>query len=170
MYTFQMWYFYSIVMTTCSSIASLVLMPLLLYIFSQGFPGLKNAVPYVGIITALLFTLVPCVIGIFINHYKPNYSSTITKVSNETKHSFPKINKKIFFFNHLKLLCWKILSFECLSVHIKNPVLTAKDIQQILLAATEVLVCKRILNAEVLHSCTAGCTPQVTQNHKKSQL
>ncbi|KAM4723567.1 hepatic sodium/bile acid cotransporter-like [Anableps anableps] len=69
----------SIVMTTCSSIAALVLMPLLLYIFSQGFTGLKNAVPYVGIITALVFTLVPCAIGIFINHYRPNYSSTVTK-------------------------------------------------------------------------------------------
>ncbi|XP_047201405.1 sodium/bile acid cotransporter-like [Girardinichthys multiradiatus] len=70
----------SIVMTTCSSITALVVMPLLLYILSQGFTGLKNAVPYVGIISALLFTLVPCAIGIFINHYKPNYSSTITKV------------------------------------------------------------------------------------------
>ncbi|MEQ2273841.1 hypothetical protein XENORESO_009764 [Xenotaenia resolanae] len=69
----------SIVMTTCSSITALVVMPLLLYILSQGITGLKNAVPYVGIISALLFTLVPCAIGIFINHYKPNYSSTITK-------------------------------------------------------------------------------------------
>uniref|UniRef100_A0A3B5M391 Hepatic sodium/bile acid cotransporter n=1 Tax=Xiphophorus couchianus TaxID=32473 RepID=A0A3B5M391_9TELE len=70
----------SIVMTTCSSIAALVLMPLLLYIFSQGFTGLKDAVPYVGIITALVFTLLPCAIGIFINHYKPNYSATVTNV------------------------------------------------------------------------------------------
>uniref|UniRef100_A0A3Q2P5I0 Hepatic sodium/bile acid cotransporter n=1 Tax=Fundulus heteroclitus TaxID=8078 RepID=A0A3Q2P5I0_FUNHE len=70
----------SIVMTTCSSIAALVLMPLLLYIFSHGFTGVKNAVPYVGIITTLVFTLVPCAVGILINHYKPNYSSTVTKV------------------------------------------------------------------------------------------
>ncbi|XP_036007082.1 sodium/bile acid cotransporter isoform X2 [Fundulus heteroclitus] len=69
----------SIVMTTCSSIAALVLMPLLLYIFSHGFTGVKNAVPYVGIITTLVFTLVPCALGILINHYKPNYSSTVTK-------------------------------------------------------------------------------------------
>ncbi|XP_054894312.1 hepatic sodium/bile acid cotransporter-like isoform X2 [Poeciliopsis prolifica] len=68
----------SIIMTTCSSIAALVLMPLLLYIFSQGFTGLEDVVPYVGIITALVFTLLPCAIGIFVNHYKPNYSATVT--------------------------------------------------------------------------------------------
>ncbi|XP_033498260.1 hepatic sodium/bile acid cotransporter-like [Epinephelus lanceolatus] len=69
----------SIVMTTCSCIAALGLMPLLLYIFSQGFPGLENAVPYAGIIFALAFALVPCGIGIAINHYKPKYSSIIIK-------------------------------------------------------------------------------------------
>ncbi|KAA8582289.1 hypothetical protein FQN60_009029 [Etheostoma spectabile] len=65
----------SIVMTTCSCIAALGLMPLLLYIYCQGFSGLENAVPYFGIISALAFTLVPCAIGIAINHYKPNYAS-----------------------------------------------------------------------------------------------
>ncbi|XP_049918268.1 sodium/bile acid cotransporter-like [Epinephelus moara] len=67
----------SIVMTTCSSVVALGLMPLLLYIFSQGFPGLENAVPYTGIIFTLVFSLVPCGIGIAINHYKPKYSSII---------------------------------------------------------------------------------------------
>ncbi|XP_017271650.1 sodium/bile acid cotransporter [Kryptolebias marmoratus] len=70
----------SIVMTTCSTVAALGLMPLLLYIFSQGFTGLENAVPYVGIITALISTLVPCAIGILINHYKPNYSAAVTQI------------------------------------------------------------------------------------------
>ncbi|XP_072221797.1 hepatic sodium/bile acid cotransporter-like [Leuresthes tenuis] len=69
----------SIAMTTCSGIAALGLMPLLLYIFCQGFSGLENAVPYIGIITALVSTLVPCAIGILINHYKPNYSSAVKK-------------------------------------------------------------------------------------------
>lgn len=69
----------SIVMTTCSSIAALGLMPLLLFIFCQGFPGMENAVPYLGIITLLLYTLVPCSIGIAINHYKPNYTPFILK-------------------------------------------------------------------------------------------
>ncbi|XP_049451628.1 sodium/bile acid cotransporter-like isoform X2 [Epinephelus fuscoguttatus] len=67
----------SIVMTTCSSVVALGLMPLLLYIFSQGFPGLENAVPYFGIIFTLVFSLVPCGIGIAINHYKPKYSTII---------------------------------------------------------------------------------------------
>ncbi|KAM9341266.1 hepatic sodium/bile acid cotransporter-like [Symphorus nematophorus] len=69
----------SIVMTTCSSIAALGLMPLLLLVFCQGFPGLENAVPYASIIKALVFTLVPCAIGILINHYKPKYSPVVTK-------------------------------------------------------------------------------------------
>ncbi|KAF3844758.1 hypothetical protein F7725_007921 [Dissostichus mawsoni] len=71
----------SIVMTTCSCIAALGLMPLLLYIYCQGFDGLEDAVPYVGIISALAFTLVPCAIGIAINHYKPKYSPFIKKAA-----------------------------------------------------------------------------------------
>lgn len=67
-------------MTTCSSIAALALMPLLLYIYCQGFTGLENFVPYASIITALVLTLVPCAIGIVINHYKPDYSSVVKKV------------------------------------------------------------------------------------------
>lgn len=67
-------------MTTCSSVAALGLMPLLLYIFSQGFAGLENFVPYLSIIKALVFTLVPCAFGILINHYKPKYSPVVTKV------------------------------------------------------------------------------------------
>ncbi|XP_040917242.1 sodium/bile acid cotransporter-like [Toxotes jaculatrix] len=70
----------SIVMTTCSSFAALGLMPLLLYIYCQGFPGLESAVPFTGIITALVLTMVPCGIGIIINHYKPNYSPMVKKV------------------------------------------------------------------------------------------
>lgn len=70
-------------MTTCSSFAALGLMPLLLYIYCQNFPGLENAVPYGGIMTALALTLVPCSIGILINHYKPNYSAVVTKVRPE---------------------------------------------------------------------------------------
>lgn len=67
-------------MTTCSSIVGLGMMPLLLFILSRGFPGLENAVPYKGIITALVLTLVPCGAGILINHYKPKYSQIVQKV------------------------------------------------------------------------------------------
>lgn len=68
-------------MTTCSSVASLGMMPLLLYVFCQGFPGLENAVPYGSIMKALVFTLVPCAFGILINHYAPKYSPLVKKVS-----------------------------------------------------------------------------------------
>ncbi|XP_034531322.1 sodium/bile acid cotransporter-like [Notolabrus celidotus] len=67
----------SIVMTTFSSIAALGMMPLLLFIYCQGFPSLKNAVPYLGIISTLLFTLFPCAIGIALNHYRPKYTPFI---------------------------------------------------------------------------------------------
>uniref|UniRef100_A0A3Q3L8F3 Hepatic sodium/bile acid cotransporter n=1 Tax=Mastacembelus armatus TaxID=205130 RepID=A0A3Q3L8F3_9TELE len=70
----------SIIMTTFSNIAALVLMPLLLYILCRGFPGLENAIPYVGIIIALALVLVPCGIGITINHYKPQYTPPIKKI------------------------------------------------------------------------------------------
>lgn len=67
-------------MTACSNIAGLGLMPLLLYVFSQGFAGLEDAVPYVDIIATLAFTLVPCAFGIAINHFKPNAALIVKKV------------------------------------------------------------------------------------------
>ncbi|XP_049595447.1 hepatic sodium/bile acid cotransporter [Syngnathus scovelli] len=69
----------SIVMTTCSCIAALGLMPLLLLIYCQGFSGLENAVPYLGILSALTFTLLPCAMGIMLNHYKPKYTPVVLK-------------------------------------------------------------------------------------------
>ncbi|XP_040054897.1 hepatic sodium/bile acid cotransporter [Gasterosteus aculeatus] len=70
----------SIVMTTCSSIAALVLMPLLLFVYSQGFSGLESAVPYVRIVYALVLTLASCSVGIAINHYRPRYAPVVMKV------------------------------------------------------------------------------------------
>ncbi|XP_053701559.1 hepatic sodium/bile acid cotransporter-like [Synchiropus splendidus] len=67
----------SIVMTTCSSVAALGLMPLMLMLYCRGFPGLQEAVPYTGIIIALVLTLVPCGIGIAVKHYKPKYCGII---------------------------------------------------------------------------------------------
>ncbi|XP_072313210.1 hepatic sodium/bile acid cotransporter-like [Eucyclogobius newberryi] len=69
----------SIVMTTCSSIVALGMMPLLLFAFCQGFSGLENAVPYTGIMTTLAMTLIPCTSGILINYYKPKYAPVVTK-------------------------------------------------------------------------------------------
>ncbi|XP_049614041.1 hepatic sodium/bile acid cotransporter [Syngnathus scovelli] len=70
----------SIVMTSCSTLLALGMMPLLLYLYCQGFGDLQNAVPYVDITVSLAMILVPCGIGIFINHYRPQYSKIITKV------------------------------------------------------------------------------------------
>lgn len=78
-------------MTTCSSVASLGMMPLLLYIFCQGFPGLENAVPYGSIMKALVFTLVPCAFGILINHCAPKYSPLVKKVSGGRRHTQGRI-------------------------------------------------------------------------------
>jgi len=72
---------FSIVMTTFSTVAALGMMPLLLFLYSQGFDSLQNAVPYTGITVALVMTLVPCGFGIAINHFKPHYSPTVIKVS-----------------------------------------------------------------------------------------
>lgn len=67
-------------MTTCSCVAALAMMPLLLYIFSRGTNQLEAAVPYGGIMSALALTLVPCAVGILINHHKPNYATLVKKV------------------------------------------------------------------------------------------
>ncbi|XP_054910155.1 hepatic sodium/bile acid cotransporter isoform X2 [Poeciliopsis prolifica] len=69
----------SIVMTSCSTLLALAMMPLLLYLYCHGFSNLQKAVPYVGIITSLLVILVPCGAGILINHFRPQYSKIITK-------------------------------------------------------------------------------------------
>ncbi|MBN3326293.1 NTCP protein, partial [Atractosteus spatula] len=70
----------SIVMTTCSTVLALGMMPLLLYLYCQGFSNLENAVPYGGITMALVMTLVPCAIGIAINARVPRYSQIIVRV------------------------------------------------------------------------------------------
>jgi hypothetical protein len=72
---------YSIVMTTCSTVLALGMMPLLLFLYCHGFNNLENAVPYTGITITLIMTLVPCAIGIAINHRVPQYSQIIIKVS-----------------------------------------------------------------------------------------
>uniref|UniRef100_A0A3Q2P766 Solute carrier family 10 member 1 n=1 Tax=Fundulus heteroclitus TaxID=8078 RepID=A0A3Q2P766_FUNHE len=70
----------SIVMTTCSTLLALGMMPLLLFLYCQGFSNLQKAVPYVDIIISLVAILVPCGTGILINYFRPQYSKMITKV------------------------------------------------------------------------------------------
>ncbi|XP_033847314.1 hepatic sodium/bile acid cotransporter-like [Periophthalmus magnuspinnatus] len=70
----------SIVMTSCSTVLAFGMMPLLLFLYCQGFEGLQEAVPYKNIALSLLSILIPCGIGILLNHYRPQYSNIITKV------------------------------------------------------------------------------------------
>uniref|UniRef100_A0A3Q0RVK2 Hepatic sodium/bile acid cotransporter n=1 Tax=Amphilophus citrinellus TaxID=61819 RepID=A0A3Q0RVK2_AMPCI len=70
----------SIVMTSCSTLLALGMMPLLLYLYCQGLSSIQSTVPYVEIIVSLVLILVPCGIGILINTYRPQYSKIITKV------------------------------------------------------------------------------------------
>ncbi|KAK7133009.1 hypothetical protein R3I94_015035 [Phoxinus phoxinus] len=70
----------SVVMTTCSTALGLGMMPLLLYLYSQGFSNLVQYVPFTGITVALIMTLVPCGIGVLINYRVPQYSKIIIQV------------------------------------------------------------------------------------------
>ncbi|XP_025893973.1 sodium/bile acid cotransporter [Nothoprocta perdicaria] len=71
----------SIVMTTCSTVLAIGLMPLLLYLYSRGlYEGdLKSKVPYKGIILSLVLMLIPCAIGIILNEKKLQYTSFVIK-------------------------------------------------------------------------------------------
>ncbi|AWP20235.1 putative sodium/bile acid cotransporter-like [Scophthalmus maximus] len=70
----------SMVMTSCSMFMALGMMPLLLYLYCKGFPNLHKAVPYGSIILSLFLTTICSGLGILINHFRPQYSKTITKV------------------------------------------------------------------------------------------
>ncbi|KAM6274482.1 hepatic sodium/bile acid cotransporter [Porphyrio hochstetteri] len=71
----------SIVMTTCSTVLAIGLMPLFLYLHSGGlYQGdLEGKVPYKGIIPSLALMLIPCVISIILNEKKPQYTGFIIK-------------------------------------------------------------------------------------------
>ncbi|XP_078130530.1 hepatic sodium/bile acid cotransporter [Sander vitreus] len=69
----------SMVMTSCSTVLALGMMPLLFYLYCQGF-DLQNSMPYVEILVSLVMILIPCSVGILINYYRPRYAKTITKV------------------------------------------------------------------------------------------
>ncbi|KAM3603051.1 uncharacterized protein V6R79_015811 [Siganus canaliculatus] len=70
----------SIVMTCCSTTLALGMMPLLLFIYCQGFPNLQSSIPYMDIIISLVMILIPCTIGVLINYYRPKYARIIEKV------------------------------------------------------------------------------------------
>ncbi|XP_068564309.1 hepatic sodium/bile acid cotransporter-like [Cebidichthys violaceus] len=69
----------SILMTSCSTLLAFGMMPLLLSLYCRGF-DLQNAVPYIEITISLVMILIPCGIGILINHYRPQYTKIISRV------------------------------------------------------------------------------------------
>lgn len=68
-------------MTCCSTVLALGMMPLLLFIYCKGFPNLHTSVPYAGIIVSLVMILIPSVVGILFNYYRPQYAQIFKKVS-----------------------------------------------------------------------------------------
>ncbi|XP_060118130.1 hepatic sodium/bile acid cotransporter [Heteronotia binoei] len=71
----------SIVMTTCSTLLALGLMPLLLHLYTKDlYHGhLETKVPYKGILISLVMTLIPCTLGIFLNEKKPQCARLLVK-------------------------------------------------------------------------------------------
>uniref|UniRef100_A0A4W4FVF1 Solute carrier family 10 member 1 n=1 Tax=Electrophorus electricus TaxID=8005 RepID=A0A4W4FVF1_ELEEL len=67
----------SLVMTTFSTILAMGLMPLLLYLYSQGLSDVSIAVPYTGIIVALAMTTLPCAAGFGMRHYAPQQAKLV---------------------------------------------------------------------------------------------
>ncbi|KAK1796096.1 hypothetical protein P4O66_009175, partial [Electrophorus voltai] len=76
----------SLVMTTFSTILAMGLMPLLLYLYSQGFSDVSIAVPYTGIIVALAMTTLPCAAGFGMRHYAPQQAKLVSKVRSRVVH------------------------------------------------------------------------------------
>uniref|UniRef100_S4RJ40 Hepatic sodium/bile acid cotransporter n=1 Tax=Petromyzon marinus TaxID=7757 RepID=S4RJ40_PETMA len=64
----------SILMTTCSNVLALGMMPLLLWAYSHGLSDTRFVIPYGKISITLALILLPCAAGIFINAKFPKYS------------------------------------------------------------------------------------------------
>ncbi|XP_062267362.1 hepatic sodium/bile acid cotransporter [Platichthys flesus] len=70
----------SIVMTACSMLLALGMMPLLLLIYCQGFPQLQEAMPYTGLVISLSLLIIASGVGILLNFYRPRYAKIVKKV------------------------------------------------------------------------------------------
>jgi len=73
----------SILMTTCSSIAGLGLMPLNIFIYSRFIVSLDSGqvVPFDKIVLNIAFTIIPVGIGIAIRHHRPTWVPIVMRVS-----------------------------------------------------------------------------------------
>ncbi|KAJ0056453.1 hypothetical protein NL108_008061, partial [Boleophthalmus pectinirostris] len=70
----------SIVMTTCSTVISLGMMPLLIFLYCQGFDSLHHFVPYKSIMISLIYVLICSGSGILLNYLRPRAALICSKV------------------------------------------------------------------------------------------
>jgi sodium/bile acid cotransporter 3/5 len=73
----------SVTMTFCSNVAALAMMPFWLFTLGQMFfknLGGHMQIPFTNIIMSLGFLIVPCVLGIVVKHYKPQFAEKSKKV------------------------------------------------------------------------------------------
>uniref|UniRef100_H2Y8C3 Solute carrier family 10 member 1 n=1 Tax=Ciona savignyi TaxID=51511 RepID=H2Y8C3_CIOSA len=75
----------SILMTTCSSVIGLGMMPLSIYLYSQLITPLSaSMVPFDKIVINILLTVLPVGAGIIIRHYRPQWTRNIMRVGSRT--------------------------------------------------------------------------------------
>nr|XP_002124965.2 uncharacterized protein LOC100186727 isoform X2 [Ciona intestinalis] len=71
----------SILMTTCSSVIGLGMMPLSIYLYSKLITPLSaDIVPFDKIIINILLTIFPVIVGIIIRHYRPQWTTIIMRI------------------------------------------------------------------------------------------
>uniref|UniRef100_H2Y8C2 Uncharacterized protein n=1 Tax=Ciona savignyi TaxID=51511 RepID=H2Y8C2_CIOSA len=71
----------SILMTTCSSVIGLGMMPLSIYLYSQLITPLSaSMVPFDKIVINILLTVLPVGAGIIIRHYRPQWTRNIMRL------------------------------------------------------------------------------------------
>ncbi|XP_071500300.1 ileal sodium/bile acid cotransporter-like [Diadema antillarum] len=71
----------SVSMTTISTVAALGMMPLNLFIYSRVWTSESAVIPYLDIFTNFITILIPAAFGVFLNWWKKEWSTWITRVS-----------------------------------------------------------------------------------------
>ncbi|XP_071500302.1 ileal sodium/bile acid cotransporter-like [Diadema antillarum] len=71
----------SVSMTTVSTAVAVGMMPLNLFIYARVWTSDSTVIPYMNIFTTLLTILIPAAFGVFLNWWKKEWSTWITRVS-----------------------------------------------------------------------------------------
>ncbi|KAM3918953.1 hepatic sodium/bile acid cotransporter [Leptodactylus fuscus] len=112
----------SILMTVCSTVLALGMMPLLLYVYCLGLNlgPLHMNVPFQKIVTSLTITIVPCFLGALLNSKRPRCSQIFIKVS---KILGPVLMVEIFvlFYFSLKSNIFKVFSPKMIGASLLLP-------------------------------------------------